>query len=281
MKKFRIPRWLRIVLGTIVFTYLFLVVALMFLEESMIFFPMKYPEGNWKPEGLAVEDAQFQAGDGTKLHGWFVPRENPKAVVLFCHGNAGNLTHRFGILQRLHDAVGASVLIFDYRGYGRSEGKPSEQGILADARAARAWLAKRENVDEKEIIVMGESLGGGVAVDLAAGDGAKALVLISTFNRMPDVAAYHYPIFPVKLLMRTRLDSESKIASFHGPLLQFHGRTDTIVPFQFGKRLFDAANEPKELVISEHHDHNDTVPMSFYEKMAEFVEGLSATPKNK
>ena len=127
---------------------------------------------------------------------------------------------------------------------------------------------------------MGESLGGGVAVDLAAADGARALVLISTFNRLPDVAAYHYPIFPVRLLMRTRLDSESKIPNYHGPLLQFHGRTDTIIPFAFGKKLFDAANEPKELVISEHHDHNDTVPTSFYEKLEKLVDDLPGEEKN-
>jgi fermentation-respiration switch protein FrsA (DUF1100 family) len=122
--------------------------------------------------------------------------------------------------------------------------------------------------------MMGESLGGGVAVDLASADGARALVLISTFNRLPDVAAYHYPIFPVRLLMRTRLDSESKIPHFHGPLLQFHGRTDTIIPFDLAQKLFDAANEPKELVISDRHDHNDTVPTSFYEKLRKFFTDL-------
>ena len=122
--------------------------------------------------------------------------------------------------------------------------------------------------------MMGESLGGGVAVDLAAADGARALVLISTFNSLPDVAAYHYPIFPVRLLMRTRLDSESKIPNYRGPLLQLHGRTDTVIPFQFGKKLFDAANEPKELVIAEGHDHNDSVPTSFYEKMKKLFSEL-------
>jgi fermentation-respiration switch protein FrsA (DUF1100 family) len=277
MKIFR--RWLKIILGPIA-VYITLVVLLMFLEESMIFFPMPYPQGNWKPEGLSFEDAQFQADDGTKLHGWYVPHEKPKAVVLFCHGNAGNITHRVDTLERLHGVVGASVLIFDYRGYGRSDGKPSEKGILSDARAARAWLAKRENISEKEIVLMGESLGGGVAVDLAAAEGARALALISTFNRLPDVAAHHYPIFPVKLLMRTRLDSESKIINYQGPLLQFHGRTDTIIPFIFGKKLFDAANEPKEFVISEHHDHNDTVPTSFYEKLGKLVDDLPGEEKN-
>jgi fermentation-respiration switch protein FrsA (DUF1100 family) len=180
------------------------------------------------------------------------------------------MTYRTEVLEQLHNIVGASVLMFDYRGYGRSEGQPNEKGILADARAARAWLAKREGIAEKDIVLMGESLGGGVAVDLAAADDARALVLVSTYNRMPDVAAYHYPIFPVRLLMRTQLDSERKIPNYHGPLLQFHGRADSIIPFPLGQKLFDAASEPKELVISDHHDHNDTVPTSFYRKMKEF-----------
>jgi uncharacterized protein len=272
MKK--ILRWLKIVFGAVLSGYLVMMVMLMFLEESMIFFPSKYPEGNWAPTELTYEDVNFQAADDTKLHGWYVPHELPTATVLFFHGNAGNITDRVDTLERLHRVVGASVFIFDYRGYGRSEGKPSEKGILSDARAARAWLAKKECIPEKEIVMMGESLGGGVAVDLAAADDARALVLISTFNRLPDVAAYHYPIFPVRLLMRTQLDSERKIPNFHGPLLQFHGRTDTIIPFQLGKKLFDAANEPKEFVISDHHDHNDTVPTSFYEKLHKFLADL-------
>ena len=281
MKK--ILRWPIFVAKILAIAYLMILVLLMFLEESMIFFPSKYPQGIWKPGGLPFEDAEFQAADGTKLHGWYVPHEHSTATVLFLHGNAGNITDRVDSLERLHEVVGASVLIFDYRGYGRSAGKPSEKGIMADARAARAWLAKKENIPEREIVMMGESLGGGVAVDLAAADGARALVLISTFNRLPDVAAYHYPYFPVRLLMRTKFDSESKIPNYRGPLLQFHGRDDTIVPFRFGKKLFDAANEPKELVVSERHDHNDYVPTSFYEKLKKFLDGLphEQTPQPK
>ncbi|MGD0517254.1 MAG: alpha/beta hydrolase [Thermoguttaceae bacterium] len=251
--------------------YLLVMVCMMFLENSLIFFPSRYPSGDWKPGGLTFEDAWFQAADGTKLHGWYVPREKPSSAILFCHGNAGNITHRADILEQLHNTVGASVLIFDYRGYGRSEGKPNEAGILADARAARAWLANREKIKEKDIVVMGESLGGAVAVDLAAKDGAKGLVLISTFTSLPDVAAYHYPIFPVRLLMRTRLDAVGQIANYKGPLLQMHGEADTIVPFKFGHRLFDAANEPKQLLVFPQHDHNDLPPDQFFETLKTFL----------
>ena len=151
----------------------------------------------------------------------------------------------------LHRRVGVSVLIFDYRGYGRSEGKPNEAGILADARAARAWLADREKIAEADVVLMGESIGGAVAVDLAARDGARALVLESTFNSLPDVAAYHYPWLPVRWAMRTRLDSAAKIGNYHGPLLASRTATPTrSCRLRFGRRLFEAANEPKQFLCS-------------------------------
>ncbi|MGD0383832.1 MAG: alpha/beta hydrolase, partial [Thermoguttaceae bacterium] len=135
-------------------------------------------------------------------------------------------------------------------------------------------LAKRENITEKDIVVMGESLGGAVAVDLAAKDGAKGLVLISTFTSLPDAAAYHYPIFPVRLLMRTRLDAIGQIANYKGPLLDMHGQSDTIVPIKFGRRLFDAANQPKQLLVFPHHDHNDLPPDQFFEALRTFLKKL-------
>ncbi len=176
--------------------------------------------------------------------------------MLVAHGNGGNVTHRVDLMQDLRN-LGASVLVFDYRGYGRSAGSPSEAGVLADARAARRWLAQRAGIPEKQIVLCGESLGGGVAVDLAAADGARGLILLNTFDSIHGVAAFHYPWIPVKLLMRTRLDSVSKIAKYHGPLLQIHGTADAIVPFALAQRLFAAAGEPKELVVIEHGDHND------------------------
>jgi uncharacterized protein len=263
--------------------YLVIVVIAMIFENSMIFFPTPYPGGNWHPAGLKFEDAWFQAADGTRLHGWYVPKKNARATVLFCHGNAGNIAGRASILQLLHDRVGVSTLIFDYRGFGRSEGKPNEAGVLADARAARRWLAEREKIAETDIVMMGESLGGAVAVDLAARDGARALVLQSTFNKLPDVAAYHYPVLPVRWAMRTRLDSASKIGDYHGPLLQAHGEADTIVPLQFGQRLFDAANEPKEFILlrDPEHDHNTPMPMEYYDRLAAFLDAIKDRPQGR
>ena len=252
--------------------YLLIVLVMMLLERSLIFLPAPYPEGDWQPATFAFEDAWFQADDGTRLHGWYVPHESPRAVVLYCHGNAGNITHRSPIVQVLHDEVGVSLLIFDYRGYGRSQGRPDEPGILADARAARHWLAKREGIAPERVVLMGRSLGGAVAVDLAAKDGAGALVLESTFTSLPNVAAYHYPWLPVRRLMRTRLDSVAKIRDYHGPLLQSHGPADTIIPFAEGRRLFEMANEPKQFFSIVGRDHNDTLPDEYYRALTEFLE---------
>ena len=247
----------------------------MFFEESLIFFPSKYPDGYWQhPPGVAIKDAEFESADGTRLHGWYLPHPDPSAVVLFCHGNAGNITNRIGVLRRLHDDVGASVLIFDYRGYGRSEGAPDEDGILQDARAARAWLAEKAGVEEEKIVLLGRSLGGAVAVDLAAKDGARGLVLQSTFTSMPDMAAYHYRWLPIGGLIRTRLDSLSKIGSYHGPLFISHSRDDTIVPCALGQRLFKAANEPKQFIQFEGCDHNDSERPSYYRALKEFFDAL-------
>jgi fermentation-respiration switch protein FrsA (DUF1100 family) len=224
----------------------------MYLENSMIYFPSRYPEGDWHPRGLAVEDAWFHGADGVKLHGWYVRGKNPRAYVLFFHGNAGNVTDRADIVRQLVDDVGAAVLIVDYRGYGRSEGKPREAAILDDARRAQRWLMDREKISPKDIVVLGKSLGGAVAVDLAARTGARALVLLSW-------------------LMRTRFDSESKIKDYHGPLLMYHGTADSIVPIRFGKRLFAAANEPKRFIEDPHHDHNDPLPDKIYDDLRQFL----------
>jgi pimeloyl-ACP methyl ester carboxylesterase len=165
----------RIILGLIL-CYVAVIALLMIFEESLIFFPSKYPDGFWQPRGLHFEDAWFEAADGIKLHGWFVPHDSPRAVVLFAHGNAGNISHREDLFRALNQ-LGVAVLAYDYRGYGRSEGTPNEAGVVADGRAARKWLAKRASVREQDIVLMGESLGGAVAVALAAEVPARGLIL--------------------------------------------------------------------------------------------------------
>ena len=177
--------------------------------------------------------------------------------MLFAHGNAGNLTHRADIARRAGQRLGASRADLRLSRLRPQRGPAVEAGVLADARAARRWLAERAGIAESQIVLMGESLGGAVAVDLAAHDGARAWCWKTRSARCPTWRAYHYPWLPVPLVMRTQLDSAAKIRDYHGPLLQFHGDADTIVPFKLGQRLFDAANEPKRLVVIPGGDHND------------------------
>lgn len=243
-------------------------------ERAQVYQPVRWPAGAWHAGDLPVEDAWFTAEDGTRLHGWYLHHENPTAVVLFAHGNAGNVTHCTDILRQLHDRHEVSVLTFDYRGYGRSEGTPDERGILEDARAARAWLAQHENISQSEIVLFGQSLGGGVMVDLAARDEARGLVLASTFTSLPDVAAHHLPLVPARAIMQNRLDSISKIADYHGPLLQVHGDHDRVVPYEQGRRLFAAANPPKRFVTNTGLDHNDPLPEEYDLALHEFLASL-------
>jgi len=271
-KKRRRPMLPIRVLYYICFMFISIAVMAMIFEKSFIFFPSKYPDGYWNQPGLDPVDVGFEADDGTKLHGWYVAAEKPTAVILYCHGNAGNITHRGDILRTLRDRVGASVFIFDYRGYGRSEGRPNEPGILKDARAARSKLAELAACEESDIVLMGRSLGGGVAVDLAASDGARGLVLESTFSNLPDVAAHHYPFLPVRILMRTRMDSIAKIEKYKGPYLQSHGNADRIVPFEYGQKLFEASGRPdSDFYVIEGGDHNDSQPSQYYERLREFI----------
>lgn len=244
------------------------------LERSLVFQPSQYPAGNWQPTGFAFEDAWFTASDGTRLHGWYLAHEHPRAVVLYCHGNAGNVALWAPALHVLHDRVGVSVLGFDYRGYGRSQGIPSEAGLMADARAARTWLAERSGVPEGQIVLIGRSLGGAVAVELAASEGARALILESTFTKLPDAAHSILPWLPVRSLIHSEFNSLAKIVSYHGPLLQSHGTADRVVPYELGRQLFAAANDPKEFFEISGTAHNDPQPAAYYDALRAFLSRL-------
>lgn len=266
LRVFRIP----------VYAYCGIVVVLLFLERSMIFFPDAV--GDWNPSDVQFEEAWFESPDGEKLHGWFMEHPDPQAVILYLHGNGGNLTDRTYLIDHIRREMRTSVFIFDYRGYGKSSGKPNEPGVLMDARAARQWLSERTGTPEQEIVLLGRSLGGGVAVDLAAKDGARGLVLESTFTSLPDVGAVHYPWLPVRWAMRTRFDSLSKIQQYTGPVLQSHGTEDRTVPFELGERLFAAVPGPqKKFLKFPGYDHNDQQPLSYFAELDTFLSELPPT----
>jgi uncharacterized protein len=245
------------------------------IENSIVFQPRPYPEGDWAADPR-VEDAWIDSSDGVRLHGWFAePVGNqPRAVVLFTHGNGGNVTSRRHVVQLFRDQMHATVLVFDYRGYGRSGGSPTEAGVLEDARAARRWLAARTGIREGDVVLAGHSLGGGVAVDLAATDGARALILEGTFTNLPDVAASFVPLLPVRAVMQCKLDSVAKIPAYRGPLLQVHGDADEIVPYRLGRKLFRAANEPKHFVTIRGGDHNHHYTPEYVTALDQFLDSL-------
>lgn len=244
------------------------------LERRMVYQPASFP-ADFPNDRVPFEDVDFTSKDGTSLHGWFADHPQPAGIVLLCHGNGGNIVNLGETLQILNRRHRLAVLAFDYRGYGKSQGKPTEDGILADARAARAWLAKRKDVSEQEIILMGRSLGGAVAIDLAAKDGAKGLVLASTFTSMPDVAQRLFPWIPTQWLMTQRFDSIEKIGAYHGPLLQTHGDADTLIPIEQGRRLYSAANGAKRFINIPGAGHNDPQPEEYRMALDEFLAQLN------
>ncbi len=240
------------------------------IDELLLFFPSKYPAGDWTPKDLRFEDVFFSAKDETKLHGWYCPCDKPRAVLLFAHGNAGHVASRATWLQYLQSKANVSVFIFDYRGYGRSEGTPTIEGALQDATAARLKLCELAKVKESEILLMGESLGGAIVIQLAATSPPKGLILQSTFSSLREVADVHYPKLSW-LVQRDRLDSTAEIARYHGPLLQSHGNEDRTIPFSSGEKLFRAANEPKQFVVIGNADHNDWLTDEYLKRLDEFI----------
>jgi uncharacterized protein len=269
-------RGVRRVLVSAAVIYLVLVGFLMLFEEALIFPAPRYPLGDWTPAALGQEEVYFQADDGTRLHGWYVAPPEPRAYVLFCHGNGESVGFLGDYLALLRDELNVAVFAFDYRGYGRSEGRPTEQGILSDGRAAQAWLANRAGVRQDEIVLWGRSVGGAVAVDLAAENGARGLIIERTFTSLPDVASRHYPWAPVQLLMRTRLDSLRRINQYRGPLLQSHGTADSIIPFALARKLYDAYKGEKEFLELAGHDHNDPPAPEWHDRIDRFLARLPA-----
>lgn len=245
------------------------------LADLLLFQPMPFPEGNWQPDDLTFEDAWFDAPDGSRLHGWYCPAANARGTVIYAHGNAGNLSHRAGVIRRLQHRFGWNSFIFDYRGYGRSEGKPTSTGAVEDGEAALQWLLKRTNLDAGDVIFLGRSLGCAVVAQLAAEHEGKALILESPFLSLREAAAAHYPRTLVVLATPDDLKTRDVIAKFHGPVIVSHGTADEVVPFAQGKTLFDLANEPKLFVELPNLGHNDAPPEWYYDRVEEF---LSETP---
>ena len=224
--------------------------------NALLYFPSRTIEQTPADAGLAYRDLSFATADGERLHGWWTPRRaDPLGHVLLCHGNAGNVGDRVlhaGVLT----AAGFDVLLFDYRGYGRSSGRPGEQGTYRDARAALACLLRQADVDPARVLYLGESLGGAVALELAVAQPPAGLVALSAFTSIRDMARRHYRLVPAALVPDA-YPSLRLIARLAAPLLVVHGEDDVLVPVEHGRALFAAAPEPKRLRIVPGVGHND------------------------
>jgi fermentation-respiration switch protein FrsA (DUF1100 family) len=224
--------------------YGLIVIFLFFWQDRMVYYPMKQMEGTPADVGLHYREIELVTPDGVRLSAWYVGTGNTQDVLLFCHGNAGNISHRLKSLSIFHN-LGLNILLFDYRGYGKSGGKPSEQGTYLDAETAWRYLVEKEKIPAERILLFGRSLGGAVAAYLASKVNARALILESTFTSIPDVGAEAYPFFPVRLLSRYRYNTLELLPGITIPVLVVHSPDDEIISFDHGKSLFEAANEPK------------------------------------
>ncbi len=248
------------------------------IDELLLFFPSKYPTGDWQPKDLRFDDVYFTADDKTQLHGWYCPCDNPHGVILLAHGNAGHVASRAPWLRYLQSKAKVSTFIFDYRGYGRSEGTPTVEGALQDARAARAKLREIASVKDSEMLLVGESLGGAIVVQLASESAPRGLVLQSTFSSLRDVADVHFPKLSW-LVPRNRLDSLRRIVKYQGPLLQSHGDQDQTIPYALGEKLFRAANEPKTMIVVSNADHNNWLSDDYLQRLNEFIDRVRQPSK--
>jgi len=239
-----------VVLGVV---YLGLCLLLYLSQTRLVYFPGPPPSTTPADQGLEYRELEL-ASAGAMVHGWFLPALAKSGAVLICHGNAGSIESRIDT-ARAFLALGWSVLLFDYRGYGKSTGKPSEEGTYQDAEAAYDHLARHEGFSSGRIVLYGESLGAAVAIELARRRPVAAVIAESGFTSLPDIGAEVYPFFPVRWLSRIRYDNGSKVAALGVPLFVIHSPQDEIVPVEHARRLFAAAREPKRLLLTE-ADHN-------------------------
>lgn len=265
-----------------------LVVAMVFLwpqiESRFVFFPTRELESHPGQAGLAYEDVTFTTEEGRVLHGWFVPgRAGGYDVTwLWLHGNGGNISHRVDELAILHHRLGVNVFIFDYQGYGRSEGRPTEMGTYRDARNALDYLENRPEVSPGRIVYFGRSLGSAVAVNLAVERPPLGLALVSPFTSLEDMAKLSFPFLPLEWLTRGKYDSLGLIGRVESPVMVIHGAMDTMVPMSQGLRVFEAAKEPKRLVVLANAGHNDVATSGgekYWTSLERFLSGLAGSPE--
>lgn len=254
--------------GVMAVAYLALVGLLYVMQDRLVYFPARELIATPRDRGMAHEEVSLIADDGVKLHGWFVPAPEARAVLLYFHGNAGNISHRLeriALFQRLK----LSVLIVDYRGYGQSLGEPSEEGTYRDALAAWKHLTGERGIAPGKIVVFGRSLGAAIAAQLATQVSPGAVILESGFTSVPDLGAEVYPWLPVRWLTRFHYSVKESLSNIQRPVLIIHSREDELIPFRHGQELFAAANPPKQF-LEIRGGHND----AYFLTGADYARGL-------
>ena len=227
------------------------------LENRLVFYPDRGLDDSPSNWNLSYRDVLLRTRDGEKLHCWFFPVPGKSPVLLFCHGNAGNISHRIENVERLVQR-GISVFLLSYRGYGKSTGRPSEKGIYLDGLAAYDYLAETERIPPNRIAIFGRSLGGAVAIEVALQRGVRCIVIESTFTSLRDMSKTIFPWSLFSPFIPNHYDNGTKIATLSVPKLIVHGKNDEIVPFRIGEKLFTLAKEKKKFLAIEGAGHNDT-----------------------
>ncbi|MCS7014871.1 MAG: alpha/beta hydrolase [Gemmatales bacterium] len=254
--------------------YLAMLGILMVLEHRLIFRPTPADEEWQERTRFHKQDVWWTLESGEQIHAWWCPIQEPKWYLLYCHGNAGNLSFRDVFIDDWQKRVAAAVLIFDYPGYGHSSGRPSEKNCYAAGRAAYRWL-REQGFPAERIVLFGESLGGGVATELALQEPHAALVLLACFTSIPDLAQEIFPFIPARWLVRTRFDNLARIRHYSQPLLILHGQRDELIPPHHAQRLYEACpSRHKKLILVPGHDHNSVGFAAIYDAIREFLDSL-------
>lgn len=267
---------MRSVILTLALAYLGVALLLFLFQGRLLYLPnvpSRALDATPDRYGLPWEEVHLATEDGERLHGWWIPAHGPGTVLIF-HGNAGNISHRMETLRIWHE-MGWNALIFDYRGYGQSTGRPSERGTYRDATAAWVHLMEERGVTPEDVVLFGRSLGGAVAAELATRTGPAALILESTFTSLPDLGAELYRWLPVRLLARIRYPTRERVAGLEVPLLVIHSRHDEIIPFHHGERIYEAAPGPKELLelSGGHNEAFFLAGVRYREEIQRFLDG--------
>lgn len=244
-------------------------------EKNLVYHPDSAAQYWSPPPNLAFEDLTLQSSAGDAIHAWWCPQAEATYTILFSHGNASNLSNHAWIIPAMRQHFPCNVLIYDYPGFGKSTGSPSERGCYASADAAYQWLTTTKKISPEKIILMGQSLGCAMACELATKKEHRALVLLSPFTTIRNIGQEMMPIFPVKWLMGHLYDNKSKLANYQKPLFIGHSTIDEVIPFHHGQQLYDAAGTREKTFYKIEGEKHNVLPTGFFEAMKGFLEKLS------